>query len=296
MDAHTINRMVSELPSPPKIRGRVTRRAAEVKAYAKYYSKLDFGHYFVNKLLESGKRVPAWLPEEDFRWLQGFYEFELGYDVEYMIEVLCLLEPEMSTQRCVMEAMLLDQDSSFASIARHTGWDENVIRGYERLFFNIRDRFGDHIFISKVAYPDTRIVETYSEYLENEDISNLMRRIGHNNGAIDVAHMAGIKSSLMYQMTEDSAAQKLENTIMANGFILARNGWLHSRNSEAVRSARMLIAAAKQGNEDIGETDPFVKASEVLMGELTKAKKKEAMEALPYQKQIYNDSTEVVVD
>lgn len=294
MQASTINKMVADMKPPTPVKAPLSRRAAEVRRYAKFYSKLDFGHFYVTGILDTDSPFPTWLPDEDYEWLRRFYEFELGADDDAMLSILQLRTGDMEMPRAVIEAMLLDQHAGLGEVAEATGWDEEVLEGYEKLFFNVRDRFTDHLFIAKVAYPGSRVQETYANYMEEEDIACLLKRAGHNNGIADVAYMAGLKSSLVYQLSNSEAPIKLEQTIMANGFILARNGWLHDGNSESVRSARMLLAAAKQNGDGDSETDPFLSASDALAGELTKVKKTEAKQALTYQRKIQEDATQMV--
>ena len=287
MTAADIRKMLAYLPPEDRAVGDAITSRVSVHQYARHYANLKFGHYFVRGLLREKKAFPLWLKSDDHKWLYRYYLFERGATDETVESAVMLALPEMTGTRQVIEALILSYDSSFAEIASKTGWSERVISAYEKLFFNIRDRLQDHLFLAQVAYPHTRIVETYPDYISNEDIGRLLRRIGHNNGIDHVLHFAGVKSELVSLLSSHDTPHKLEGTIMANGYLLARNGWLNDAKAEVIRSSRMFLAAAKQGGEKSEEQDPFLSASQSLMGELTRVKRTEALNAMTVRAGLY---------
>jgi hypothetical protein len=79
----------------------------------------------------------------------------------------------------------------------------------------------------------------------------------------------------------------MEAMIMANGFVMAKSGWLNQyTNAVGIRNATNLIAAAKQSG-DTGQNDPLTSAGSLgsaLMTELNKIRDIQYREQLAYSK------------
>lgn len=149
----------------------------------------------------------------------------------------------------------------FSEISKVTGFSVDVIRTYERLFFNVYDRREESLFIANIVYPEHRLVETMEGYIKEADSSSLLKRSAYNNGLDDVAYFIGLKvDSVEGSLAGGNAqemANRLESSIMANGYYLARNGFLNQRSATGVGAAKSLLVAAKQGGDDGGEQDSY---------------------------------------
>jgi hypothetical protein len=56
---------------------------------------------------------------------------------------------------------------------------------------------------------------------------------------------------------------------MANGYLLARNGWLNQRaNAVGLHNARNILQAAKQGGVEEQKPSPFTGVADILSSEM----------------------------
>jgi hypothetical protein len=176
----------------------------------------------------------------------------------------------MSRDNEAIRALLVSEDIDYKYISRRTSLSEDTIKAYERLFFNIVDRKQDHMFIKNVVYPDGRMVEMFDDYLKNEDLGKILLRTGYNNGAEHVLHFAGFKSGLVHSLANgNDMPSQLEALFMANGYLLARNGWLNQRaNAVGLHNARNILQAAKQGGVEEPKSSPFTGVADILSAEM----------------------------
>jgi hypothetical protein len=126
------------------------------------------------------------------------------------------------------------------------------------------------MFIKNVVYPDGRMVEMFDDYLKNEDLGRILLRTGYNNGAEHVLHFAGFKSGLLNTLASgNTMPAQLEALFMANGYLLARNGWLNQRaDAVGLYNARSIMQAAKQGGVEETKPSPFTGVADIISNEL----------------------------
>ena len=169
-----------------------------------------------------------------------------------------------------INALLISSDVDCKYIADRTSIHVDTIKAYEKLFFNIVDRQNDYMFIKNVVYPDGRMVEMFDDYLKNEDLGRILLRTGYNNGAEHVLHFAGFKSGLLNTLASgNSMPAQLEALFMANGYLLARNGWLNQRaDAVGLYNARSIMQAAKQGGVEETKPSPFTGVADIISNEL----------------------------
>jgi len=221
------------------------------------YRDLSFGYHFVRALIKCKCEIP---PDVDEQELIDFYWFERTGDPRgKIVETLALHHPSAHFIENAIQALLLT-DASFDEVSNTTGISADVLRSYERLFFNVRDRREESLFIANVVYPEHRLVETMEGYTREADFSALLKRSAYNNGIDDVAYFIGLRVEgveASHQTSAREMASRLESSIMANGYYLARNGFINQRSANGVASARSLLVAAKQGGDDNSEKDSF---------------------------------------
>jgi len=297
MTGHMIQRMLEYLPAEPSERSgnSVSFRQSELERFAKHYGNVAFGHYFVRRLLETRTKFPTWLDTEDHYWLHRLYRYELGDPDEVIQSVLMLRMAAMERVRRLIEAMIVSPEATPERISRYTGWPETVISAYEKIFFNMWDRKRDHIYVATVVYPESRLKESDEDYRDISSPDELLMRVGYNTNLEYLAYMAGMPSSLVSELSSDSATQKLEAVIMANGFVMAKTGYLNDPKCHALRHAKTIMAAAKHGGEGSQESDPFASAGQSLLGEIRRYKSAEARQAIEFQKEIHDDCQPALV-
>jgi len=234
-----------------------SRHQKQIERFLVAYRDLAFGYHFIRALIKDSVDIP---PDVAERELLDFYWFEqLGNPNSDLVAALAIHHPSSRFLENSVQAMLLTE-ASLRDIAETSGVPERVLRYYEQLFFNVRDRRRESLFIANVVYPEHRLVETMEGYMRDIDAGSFLRRSGYNNGLDDVAYFIGLQVDSVRASHSDNAQQlasKLESSIMANGFYLARNGFLNQRSAQGLSSARSLLVAAKQGGEDTTNLDSF---------------------------------------
>ena len=236
------------------------------------YKDLSLGWKSAQLLANSDIAFPCFLQGDDL-WLFKAYLYCIDSKKFFnraVAEARGLASNHMSRDNETINALLISDDVDYKYISRRTSLGEDTVKAYERLFFNIVDRKQDHMFIKNVVYPDGRMVEMFDDYLKNEDLGKILIRTGYNNGAEHVLHFAGFKSGLVHSLANgnDMPAQ-LEALFMANGYLLARSGWLNQRaNAVGLHNARNILQAAKQGGVEEQKPSPFTGVADILSSEM----------------------------
>jgi hypothetical protein len=286
MNARTINLLLQYLPPDLDARPVNHYRSAvesefddpEIARFIRAYSDLSIGWKCARQLAEADMSFPSFIEGNDL-WLFRAYLFCLNpdkYRDKHISHARAIASTRMRDTRDAINGLLMCEDATYAVIERDTSVPKETIAAYEKLFYNVMDRHLDHLFIRNIAYPSGRLVETYEDYLENEELGKILLRIGFNNGRDDVLHFAGFRSGLLGSLAQQNMPEKLESVIMANGYLLARNGWANQREHAAgLSSARNLIAAAKHGGQLEQQGSAFTEFGATLIEEILTQKKEE---------------------
>jgi hypothetical protein len=100
----------------------------------------------------------------------------------------------------------------------------------------------------------------------------------------DVLYFAGHPEGLKVfaEAQAKNTPERIESCVMANGWILARNGWLdQSRNAVGLKHARNLLSAAKVGGQETGvPSSPFETIGTTIQHDMLTAKRAETTIAL----------------
>jgi hypothetical protein len=257
------------------VKGLIRHRESE---FIEAYTNLAFGWYAAQTLAANHIPFPAVFEGEDDVLFRAYlYNCSTRYYNQDIAEALALTSPKMKLIRETLEALLVSPGITVEAIADSMRLRPDLIFAYEKLFFNILDRKADHAFIAQIIYPDGRFVEAYENYTNQEDLGQLLKRAGYNNGVYDTLYLAGFSGGLLHSEADKGTANKLEGLIMANGYILARNGWMNQQtNGTGLFNARTLLAAAKQGGADPTPQSPMSSMGRTLVTELKRVKGDEA--------------------
>ena len=250
-----------------------SRGQKHINRFITCYKDLSFGYHFIKYLIKHGVSLP---PSVDEDALIDTYNFErYGIKNENVIHAIALNHISNSEHRDAIKALLITE-APIEEIAKRTGISETVLNYYTQLFFNIRDRREEALFVATTVYPQSRLVEMMDGYMRNTDMGSKLLRTGYNSGLDDVSYMIGLKSedAVNIDVSINTLAAKLEASIMANGFYLARNGFLSQRSAHGINNAKNLIMAAKQSGTEQSTEDDFGLGSigGALMEELMKSK------------------------
>jgi hypothetical protein len=288
MRPHKIKTLIDLLPVSDNYANRVLSvmemREAEAQRFSRYYKDLAFGWNFATAMQRHKLNIPGLFDDDDY-YVLAAYQFQTDpyYHNPALAAAYSIYSDEQAYNRNLVEACILAEDTEFSVIANYTGIPEDVLTAYEKLFFNIRDRRDDTYIIAQHLYPNTRLETLVDDHMLNVDQGLLMKRSAYHNGIDDVIFFAGFKENVLNTLSKQATTVgSLEGMLMANGLILARNGWLNQRNI-GVQHARTLIAAAKQGGDDTSNTDEFPGLAETLLEEVFDVKIKEAQEQLKFK-------------
>ncbi len=223
-----------------------------VNKFIKAYSDLQFGYKFIKVLIDEKIELPLTVDEPELIDTYQFLKFNSFKD--HIVHAISLTHPSVKNIEDTIKAFLIS-DESFEKISKFTGIEVKVLKAYEKLFFNIRDRRSEALFLANVVYPNTRLVEMEDNYSRTEDPGKILLRSGYNNGAEDIMYFSGLKPEDFGDLSSSSElAQKLESSIMQNACILAKNSFLNTR-SIGIVNAKGLLMAAKQGGQDTSKED-----------------------------------------
>lgn len=225
-----------------------TDQITSVNKFVKAYKDLQFGYKFIKSLVDADLTLPATVDEEELIDTFQFLKYN-AYKPD-VVFAISLTHPSNKNIEDAIKAFLIT-DESYDTLQSLTGISKEVLKIYEKLFFNIRDRKSEALFIANTVYPDSRMVEIMDNYAKNEDPGKILLRSAYNNGIEDVAYFSGLKVDCIANNTNISSpeiAQKLETALMANALYLCRNGFISQKNS-GIGHAKSLLIAAKQGGQ-----------------------------------------------
>lgn len=231
--------------------GQISSNEARDKLMNKFiwcYKDLAFGYHFVKKLIKDGKRLPACIDEP---FLIDAYNYEKHGKIRYknddIVRAIALTIPCMRSEELALQAFLL-KDISYEDIEGITSIPVSVIRYYENLFFNIRDRRSEALMIASTIYPSTRLVEYMDGYIRNEALSNIFLRSANKGSISDIKYMVGLtNSNANTGNTSEQSALSVEATLMANAAFLANVGLATQTTTASKKAENMLIAVKQSG-------------------------------------------------
>lgn len=263
---------------------------ADVARFALNYKDVDLGFKLSKYYAESNKDFPSILDVDDeplwraYLYLKNPKRF---YD-ECVVKAIGLMRPDFRQERMAIQSILLSKDLTPETIdvSYRDGYiDSDVVRCFERLFFNVLDRKVDAQYITRIVYPNTRMVEFVDGYIGTEDFGNLLMRAGYKNGVADVKELIGM-GGLTNAYSAIELQTQLEALMMGQAFVMARNGWLNqSSNSTTLFHSRHLMTAAKLGGEESSLQGELSSLGDALMEEVLSYRRldlqQEARETLP---------------
>ncbi len=231
----------------------------EVARFILAYRDYGFGWKYAYAFARRGEFIPLEMDPEDRAIVEANYfclnPERLGSPV--IKRVMALSSPQLRQEAAVLQALLLVPRLSFEEIARQVSQPLEVVEAYHTLFFNIRSRMDDGMYLRHIVYPDSRLANLMSgRRPDREDAGRLLRESALTEGVSSVLYLAGVGNTPALEVSD--ARQQLERKIIGQAAILANNGWLDNANGHAsITMARQLIQADKLGgNDDNGPRSP----------------------------------------
>jgi hypothetical protein len=257
-----------------------------VQQYIVAYRDLQLGWNIARECYHRRLPLPsalAWNCEPVFRAYLYLLNPKKYYD-QHLLEAISWQTPAMSGVAVKIKACLVARGATVADVAAALNVSEESLRVYDELFFNITGRKEDALWLSNIVYPNSRMVEFYEDYSTRADLDKLLMRAGFKNGLEHVLQLAGISADPLDMLESSVSAQQLESFLMAQGLLMAQNGWVNNTaNAAAIFHARHLLTAAKMGGEDTSQGSEYLGLGDTLWSEMQNVKKPQAEAALRLQ-------------
>ena len=266
-----------------------TSTNSEVNRFALCYKDLSFGWHFIKSYSDLQYDLPCEVIDEHN--LVRAYNFERYDNRDIPLAQAIAIETSLPTNiKNTITSLFFSEGITIQAVAEITNFDEDTIRVYEELFFNVLDRKHEALFIAGLVYPETRAEELNPRYLQNVSNETLLRRVAYNNGTESTLALAGFKDTFLQFSDATSSTNKLESAIMSNAYFMAACGFLNSRDAPGIANAKNIMAAAKHGG---GEEASFQETGfgaapmgTIIINELMHAQKDEIAERLERTKML----------
>jgi hypothetical protein len=152
--------------------------------------------------------------------------------------------PKWQTKRGFLEALLLLPDLRLDEVAKYTGFSVATVLIYEQLFWNVRDRMNDPMYLNELCCPGTRLAEFQTDSWTTAEPRNLMLRAAYYNDLETLLKLFGTRMPHEEESPEVSAKQ-LKKRILSDAYFVVRAGGASSKVA-VLDSARKLIVAAEK--------------------------------------------------
>jgi hypothetical protein len=172
-----------------------------------------------------------------YRYLQG------ARDEQMAMAHALKASPDCKNMRQVLQGLLCARDISLEGIALQLELDAEVVKLFEALFFNVRDR-GDG-FRASVLFPETRLGTVVEMEKDFDDPERTLMRVGRERGWKDVARLAGLISMEDADESTETMLADMERTVAANARMLALAGHLNRKDSPGIRHGKTLMMRPK---------------------------------------------------
>jgi hypothetical protein len=260
-----INELVDTIPTKSKIYSEPADHAgtADLMINRRAHALLDaaFPWKYAQAFAQLRKLLPPIVTEF---YIRTAYDHLLGRVTNGDInEALIIQHPRWTTKRGFLEALLLFPNLRLDEVAAHVGISVSTVIVYEQLFFNVRDRLYDELFVNEICYPDTKLIEYRSEYWETVEPRDLIFRAAYNNDLDTVLHIFGSRKPSAEQ-SSDVSAKNVKERILAGADFVVRAGGVNSQ-IPVLDAARRIIVAGEKATANQNRNAPSDALSDVGM-------------------------------
>jgi len=172
-----------------------------------------------------------------YRYLQGNHDEQMAQAHALKVSSNC------KNMRQVLQGFLCARDISLEGIALQLELDPVVVRLFEALFFNVRER-GDG-FRASVMFPETRIGAVVEAEKDFDDLERTLMRVGRERGWKEVARLAGLRPMEEEGESSEIMLADMERTVAANARMLALAGHLNRKDSPGIGHGKTLMMRPK---------------------------------------------------
>lgn len=255
----------------------------------------EFGWHYVLTFTATCQHLPN---DVNSKWMRRAWRHEMGQHDQVVTAALVLHHPTNQARHAI-RACLIDPEFDYKKTAERLRLPAEVIECFGELFFNVRDRLDDGLYLTNVIYPDGRYATMKEGYAEIVGNGELMLRAAFHYGAEEALKFGGFTRSLDTRSTLLEETGKLErNTIVAANLALAA-GLGGQRYIPAIAAGRASLNAAKQGGGSKSEVTsvereviglsaitPNMTLGAVMLEEITKLNPEAAQRQSEFMKQL----------
>jgi len=206
-----------------------------------------FCHRFIMEYVLRKEPLPPAVWEVCLRRAHYHFSCTAGHPDPVLLEVEQLALPSGRFKRQVLQALLVSSDCSYTQIAGWLDLGEPVIKLYELLYFNIRNRYAETAYVAGLIFPEGRMQLLKTDAADSLPFEARLLMAGYLYGAPEVLWLAGINTD----QTPPSVTQSLkefEETLLQNAVKLARSGALNASSSPGIAHGKSLLAAKRNGD------------------------------------------------
>lgn len=223
----------------------------EVSLYAQATNDPMFGWTFVKSFLDARRPLPAFVTDSALLRTYCFHRYSnRDPDVRRAFQLRTTAEKQ---KRTMLQCMLLVGKLDTEHIAGELHLDPDVVDIFETLFWNVRDRKQDTLYINSLIYPETTQVLWVDKYHLNEDYLNMALRAAVTNGLDTVKVFLGMQTQTD-EFNADGHAKAFEAQVVSTAKHSARMGLLHQQNVPSISSGRSMVQSSKLGG-DVAKDD-----------------------------------------
>ena len=208
--------------------------------------RIALGYHRAQEPLPASIRDPH--TRRAYHYLQGNRDYQMA--LARGIREL----PDYATLRNALQGFLCARDISLEDIALQLGLELAVVKLYEGLFFNVRNR--EHSYGLNAIFPQTRLGAVGEAEMGYSEPDLTLMRVGRDYGWKEVARLAGLRPVEDADESPEKMLADFEKTTAANARMLARAGHLNRKDSSGIRHGKSLMLRAKKAAEIKEASDP----------------------------------------
>lgn len=223
----------------------------EITLYANGMNDPMFGWSFVKSFIDMRQQLPLEVSESTLLRTFAFH-FHSNRD-PHVRQAFQLRKHAEKQKRTMLHCMLLIDKFDLEHIAGELLLDLDVVEIYETLFWNVRDRLHDRVYINSIVYPETTQILWASQYHMNEDYLNMAIRAAALHGIESVKQFMGMISQTS-EFDAEGHAKAFEAQVVSTAAHSARLGLLHQKDVPSISSGRSMVQSSKLGGS-VGKDD-----------------------------------------
>lgn len=209
-------------------------REVDWRAYA--LNDPGFGWGLITSFLSLGRELPAAVSETEL--VRPYSYLAYGREDAQARQAIGL-EFERPDQRRILARCWLLVSGDYSAIGRRLRLSQEVVRIYESLFWNIRDRIDDRCFVNSLVYPQSRQVELIPGYHRNESPLYLALRATVSSGIEAAEELLGLRP------VSGADGKAWAAQVLRTADLMLKMGFIH-QNLAVYKQARRLLRSTKR--------------------------------------------------